>query len=146
MFGGDFLTIYIIAYSRTEATLVAEAAKEMIEQGGDGGLAVGSGNAYEFQALCGITIEGCGYFSYGIFCIGYTYKCNISRHLCRHGIAEQNSCGSLLYRSVDISMSICLCAFDSHKQISFYHFAGVDIYSCNFYIHTAAYFEQAHIF
>ncbi len=52
----------------------------------------------------------------------------------------------MLHRSIDISMAISLCTFDSYKQISFYYFTGVYIYSCNFYIHTAAYFEQAHIF
>ena len=49
MFGGVFLSVDVVANSRTKAAFVTETAEQMIEQGGDGCLTIGAGYADELQ-------------------------------------------------------------------------------------------------
>ena len=50
-------SVDIVADGAAQSALVAQSAKHVVEQGGDGGLAVCAGDSHQLQPACGIAIE-----------------------------------------------------------------------------------------
>ena len=95
----------------------------------------------EFQTFCRISIKRSSHLSDRIFRIRHTDKGDVGRHFSWNGFTNQDRRSAFFNRAGNKSVPIGLRAFDSHKEVAFFHQARVHIHAVNINRETPSRFE-----
>ena len=128
--GGDGLVVDVVADGAEQACLVSEGTEHLVEQRGNGGLAVGACDAHKTQAARGIAEERGGYGSDGGFAVGYTDVGDTFSQRVGQGLAEDGGravCDGL----VDVGVSVHLGAADGGEECPRGDLSGVYSHICH---------------
>ncbi len=98
-----------------QAACVAQAGEQTEQQGSDGGFAVGTGYAYQFQLMGRVVVEVTCHYASGLVAVGDLYITNIRRNSVRHGFAD-NGGSSLANGPGDEVVPVCREAADGNKH------------------------------
>ena len=135
-FCGDGLSVNIVAYGTAQATLVTHAAEDMIEDGGNGGLAIGTGHAYELHPLSGITHAGRCQWANSQLRIGIHQIGDAGMYVLGNGLTHDGFC-SLCNGFVYEFMTINLSSPKGHKHVTRLHTSGIYLYAIHLSVHSS---------
>ena len=127
MLGGDSLIVDVVAHGRHEAHLVAHGAEHVVEERGDGGLAIGAGNTDEPHLFGGIIIECCGDGAYGLLTVGYAHIGDALGKRFGQLLAHDGS-GSPLDGTWDVLVSVDLRAAHGYEEVVLGYAPRVDVH------------------
>ena len=128
--GRDGFAVDIVAHGGDEAYLISHGAEHIVEEGGDGGLAIGSCDAYESHLVGGVVMECCSYGAYGLFAIGNA-QVGDPFGQCGGKLLAEDGCGPLVDGALDILVPVDLCAAHGYEQVTLADAARVDVYVGN---------------
>ena len=113
----------------------------MIQYGSNCRFAVCARHTNKFQALRRISIKCSSHFPDRIFRVCHTHKGDVDRRFSRNGFTNQDRRSAFFNRAGNKSVPISLRAFDSHKEVAFFHQARVHIHAVNINSETPSRFE-----
>ena len=144
MVGRNLLFLDIVAHRRQQSALVAKLAEHVVEQGGNGCLAVGAGNAHQLELSRRVAVELCGNLSDGVFSRTYLNVGYAFGNLCRHVLAEYCGC-SLSHGFADECMAVYLCTLHGYEQMAFGYAARIDVHAFYFYVCASGYVNRVNV-
>ena len=118
----DGLSVDVVAYRREQSHLVAELAEKIVEQCGNGCLAIGARHADQFQLPRRISEEVGRHGSDGLFRRSHLYVGHALGLLLRHVLAEDRH-GTLANRLAYETVAIDLRALHGHEEVALLHLA-----------------------
>ena len=96
---------------------MAHLPEHVVQQGGDGGLAVGSGHAHKPQPPRRLAVEDCGHGAHGVLGGGHLHVGHALRPLVGH-VLHEHCLGALLYGLANELVAVNLGYLDGHEEMS----------------------------
>ena len=126
--GGHGLVVDVVADGGNQSHLVAEVAEQAVEQGGRRGLAVGAGDAHQFQARRRVAIEQGGDASRGVFAVLHHHIRDAFLRLGGQFLADDGA-GAVPDGGGDVGMAVGLRAAHGHEEVACLHPARIDVHA-----------------
>ena len=95
-----------------------------MQQGGNGGFAVGSGNAHQSDFIRRIVVEICGYVRQSFVGIGHFYIVDVFFEIV-WSVFVNNCCGTFFNCGFNVIVSVYQCSFLGDKRAVWCGFARV---------------------
>ncbi len=116
MAGGHGLILDVVAHGGEQPAFVAELAEHVVEQRGDGRLAVRARDAHKFHLRRRVAVEQRCHLSHGIFGALHLHEGDTGRLFGQ--ILAQDGARSLLNGLADEAVTVHLRPFHGHEQVS----------------------------